>query len=61
MANLRKDIEAEYIRYSQKWEVSANALPFGSTLDNFGGRHLEVCEDGKLALVGTDRGMETER
>jgi len=36
-------------------------FPIGTSPDDFGGRHLEISSNGKLALVGTDRGRETKR
>jgi len=61
MSNLLKDIEVEYIRYCKKWGENVDRFPLETVQYGTGGYHLEVHNDGKMALVGTDRGIETER
>jgi len=61
MADLFSEIEGEYVRYRKKWGQNVDRLPFGKHPDGGGGYHLETHDDGKMALVGTDRDMETER
>lgn len=39
----------------------ASEFPYGTRPDHSGGLHLEIADDGKMALVGTDRGIETVR
>ncbi|WOI35373.1 Imm63 family immunity protein (plasmid) [Tritonibacter scottomollicae] len=36
-------------------------FPYGTNPDNFGGIHLEISPNGLMALVGTERGKETQR
>jgi len=55
------EIKVLYRRYSKLFDGQESELPIGTTPDDFGGRHLEVSSDGRLALVGTDRGSETKR
>lgn len=55
------EIKGLYRRYSKLIDGKESELPIGSTPDDFGGRHLEISSDGKLALVSTDRGLETKR
>jgi hypothetical protein len=55
------EILTAYRRLSEKMDGQTSDFPLGTTPDNFGGRHLEISDDGKMALVATDRGAETER
>ena len=61
MSSLLKKIESAYIGYASRWGKDRNALPYGTKPDNFGGEHIEISSDGKMALVGTERGLETSR
>ncbi|WP_139231367.1 hypothetical protein [Aliiroseovarius crassostreae] len=58
---LLDEIRELYRRYSKLIDGQKSELPIGTTPDDFGGRHLEISPDGKMALVGTDRGRETKR
>ena len=58
---LLDEIKELYRHYSRLFDGKESELPIGTTPDDFGGRHLEISSDGKLALVGTDRGRETKR
>ncbi|PKR57769.1 Imm63 family immunity protein [Thalassospira lohafexi] len=59
--NIPNEILTTYRRLSEKMNGQPSDFPLGTAPDNFGGRHLEVSEDGKMALVATDRGVETKR
>ncbi|KAB2721484.1 Imm63 family immunity protein [Brucella intermedia] len=61
MHSLLKNIEMAYIEYAAKWNQSDITFPFGTTPTGDGGRHIEISADGKMALVGTDRSLETTR
>lgn len=39
----------------------AAEFPYGQSPVDFGGTHVEIRADGKLCIVGTDRGRETLR
>ena len=56
-----QNILTAYQKCSEKFGDSAPKFPYGTKPDNFGGIHLEVNSDGRMALVGTDRGVETKR
>jgi hypothetical protein len=58
---LLDEIKRKYREYSKLFSGQEEELPIGTTPDDFGGRHLEISSNGKLALVGTDRGRETKR
>lgn len=55
-----KILEA-YAECARKYGDSSMKFPYGTTPDDLGGVHLELSCDGKMALVGIDRGRETER
>lgn len=55
------EIRDLYRRYSKMMDGVESELSIGTIPDDFGGLHLEISSDGKVALVGTDRGIETER
>lgn len=59
--SIPENILSAYRHYSKKLGDVSDKFPFGTKPDNFGGLHLEISADGKMALVGTDRGMETKR
>ena len=55
------EVQTTYQRLSKKMDGQASSFPYGTTPHDFGGSHLEFADDGKMALVATDRGMETKR
>ena len=61
MAITLEEIQVEFDRYNAKFGGSSKKFPYDSTPHNCGGHHLEISDDGKMALVGTDRGYETTR
>lgn len=56
-----QEILEAYQEYSEKFGDSTPKFPYDTKPDNFGGIHLEVNSDGRMALVGTERGAETKR
>jgi hypothetical protein len=58
---LKEEIKQLYRHYSELMNGKPTDFPIGTVPDDFGGRHLEISSDGKLALVATERGRETER
>lgn len=56
-----KNITDAYQLYASKAGEPHLKFPFGTRPDNFGGIHLEIKPNGVMALVGTDRGQETQR
>lgn len=54
-------LKNELLLYARKRVATFDEFPLGIEPDNFGGRHLEIIADGRFAIVGTDRGIETER
>jgi hypothetical protein len=56
----RKIIE-KYEAYSKLMFGSPRDFPLSTAVADFGGRHVEVHDDGKICLIGTDRGTETLR
>lgn len=61
MSFLMKRIEDEYIKYAVKWGENTKLLPFGTIPTGNGGFHIELSNNGKIALVATDRNVETSR
>ncbi|WP_417810611.1 Imm63 family immunity protein [Thalassospira alkalitolerans] len=59
--NIPNEILTTYRRLSEKMNGQPSDFPLRTVPDNFGGKHLEFSEDGKMALVATDRGIETKR
>lgn len=56
-----KEILKAYEECSERMGLHSSEFPFSEIPDDFGGYHLELLDDGKMALVGTDRGVETKR
>ncbi len=56
-----KDIEKEYETLVEKLDSFSGKFPYGTQPAGSGVYHVEIYEDGKLALVGTDRNIETVR
>lgn len=55
------EIEAGYAHYAALAGYSSVKFPLKLKPQDSGIRHLELSDDGKMAIVGTDRGMETTR
>lgn len=56
-----KEILKAYEECSEKMGQHPSEFPISEIPDNFGGRHLELSDDGKMAIVTTDRGVEIKR
>lgn len=56
-----KEILKAYEECSKKMGQHPSEFPLSEIPDDFGGRHLELSGDGKMAIVTTDRGVETKR
>lgn len=54
-------LQRKFFEYAEKRGVDFQVFPLEVEPHNFGGRHLEISADGNFAIVGTDRGTETER
>lgn len=54
-------LQQKFFEYAEKQGVDFQVFPLEIEPHNFGGRHLEISVDGNFAIVGTDKGTETER
>ena len=54
-------LKSDFFLYARRRGADFDEFPLGIKPDNLGGRHLEIKADGRFAVVGTDRGIETER
>jgi hypothetical protein len=59
--SLWDEIQSAYRSASLKFSGQPLEFPFGFIPENNGKPHIEIHEDGKIALVGTDMGHETKR
>ncbi|MDD1499279.1 hypothetical protein PVA19_12720 [Agrobacterium sp. CNPSo 3708] len=56
-------LKSDFFLYARRRGADFDEFPLGTKPDNFfgGGRHLEIKANGRFAIVGTDRKIETER
>jgi hypothetical protein len=56
-----EDIRKAYAFYREKMFGEAKEFPLGTERDETGAPYLELSPDGKMAILGRDRGEETFR
>lgn len=55
------EIRQRYAELAKDWGFKSTVFPYDSIPRGDGSEHVEFLENGRVALVGTDRGVETSR